>query len=76
MDQTDLYSKIETRLEKTDDKIDRNNEKLDDLKDDLHNYNVKTAILETQMSGIVKFILLLAAAAIGIVGFLIKKGLT
>ena len=75
MDHDQLMDKIKTRLDETDKKIDRNNDKLDHLKDDLHEYNLKTAILETQMAGVVKVGLMILAAVIGIISFGYKKGM-
>lgn len=75
MDHKELMTQINKRLDETDQKIDRNDNKLDDLKNDLHSYNIKTAILETKMSGIIGTGLLIVSAIIGIISFGIKKGL-
>lgn len=75
MNHSDLMKEINKRLDETDRKIDRNETKLDELKDDLHSYNLKTVVLETQMTGVVKFILLLIGSVSGIVTYIIKKGI-
>ena len=75
MDHEQLMEQIKHRLDETDAKIDRNNEKLDDLRKDFHEYSVKTAVLETQMSGIAKVSMLLMGSAIGIIAYIFKKGI-
>ena len=75
MDHIQLMDRIKERLSETDKKIDRNNDKLDSLKEELHKDNVRTAVLENQMAGVIKLGLMILAAIIGIVTFGIKKGM-
>lgn len=75
MEPIDFKNVLENRLNKTDQKIDRNNEELKALREDLYKYNIKTAVLENQMAGVTKIGFIILAAIIGIITFGIKKGI-
>ena len=71
----ELLEEIDKRLQKTDEKIDATAVKVDEVKEELHKYNIKTAVLEAQMSGVVKFTLLVIGSGIGIISYIIKQGI-
>ena len=75
MDHIQLKEALESRLDKTDEKIDRNMLEVQALRAELHNDRIKTAVLENQMSGVIKVGFALLTAVIGIITFGIKKGM-
>ncbi len=75
MDHKELQDALESRLDRTDDKIDRNMDEVKALRTELHAYSIKTAILENQMSGVVKIGFLMLSSVIGIIVLGIKKGM-
>lgn len=75
MDHNELKEALERRLDKTDEKIDRNMEEVKALRDDLSHDRIKTAILENQMAGVVKVGLVLFSSVVGMIAYAIKQGL-
>jgi len=67
MDHTQLLDKIEDRLDKTDQKIDS-------LRDELNRYSLKVAVLEAQMAGVTKVGVISLAALVSIIVWGLKKG--
>jgi len=70
-----IVAEISKRLEKTDKKIDKISYQIDELRKEQHEYSIKTAVLETQMSGVVKFVLLVVGAGVSIITYLLKQGI-
>lgn len=75
MDHHELKEALERRLDKTDEKIDRNMDEVKALREDISQDRIKTAILENQMSGVVKIGLLLLSSVIGIAAYVVKQGM-
>lgn len=75
MDHIELKKAIEKRLDKTDEKIDRNMEEVKALREDLHKDHTDLAVLKNQMSGIVKISLILVSSVISIIAYAFKQGL-
>ena len=75
MDHTELKDALESRLDKTDEKIEKNLEEVQALRKDINKEVVKTAILENQMAGVIKVGLLLLAAVVGLIVNIFKGGI-
>ena len=67
MNHQELIEKIDQRFDKTDSKIDA-------LQKELHEYSRKTAVLESQVSGLTSIGLLVIASALGVLAYLFQQG--
>ena len=68
MDHNELKDALEKRFDKTD-------EKIDELRKDISEDRIRTAVLENQMSGVVKLGLIIFTAVVGIIVRIFKEGL-
>lgn len=73
MDHAELMQKIEQRFNNTDKKIEEAKGVIEEVKKDLTKYAIKTAVLETQMSGVVRFGLIIATSVVGIIATMFLK---
>jgi len=69
MNHLELIEKLDQRFDKTDAKIDA-------LKDELHEYSRKTAVLESQVSGLINVGLLITASALGVLAYFFQQGVS
>ena len=75
MDFQDLKESLETRLDNIDERIGESTEEVKLLREDISDYRVKTAVLENQMSGIVKIGFVILTSIVGLVTYALRKGL-
>lgn len=65
MDHQELLNKLTHRLDTTDEKIAGVAEGIKELNNALHKYTTKTAVLESQMNGVIKVGVIFMTATVG-----------